>query len=53
VLAFFFGYTLIVRSVLRSGGEARRALSLAFASDIARSAARVREGTDRGCGFFP
>jgi hypothetical protein len=33
VLAFFFGYALTVRSVLRSGVEARRALSLAFASD--------------------
>jgi Domain of unknown function (DUF4396) len=33
VLAFFFGYALTVRSVLRSGVEPRRALSLAFASD--------------------
>jgi hypothetical protein len=33
VLAFFFGYALTVRSVLRSGVGARRALSLAFASD--------------------
>ncbi|HEX7525442.1 MAG TPA: DUF4396 domain-containing protein [Gaiellaceae bacterium] len=33
VLAFFFGYLLTVRSILRSGVEARRALSLAFASD--------------------
>jgi uncharacterized protein DUF4396 len=33
VLAFFFGYALTVRSVLRAGVEARRALSLAFASD--------------------
>jgi hypothetical protein len=32
-LAFFFGYALTVRSVLRSGVEARRALSLSFASD--------------------
>ena len=33
VLAFCFGYALTVRSVLRSGIEVRRALSLAFASD--------------------
>ena len=33
VLAFFFGYALTVRSVLRSGVTLRRALSLAFASD--------------------
>jgi len=33
VLAFFFGYLLTVRSVLRAGVELRRALSLAFASD--------------------
>jgi hypothetical protein len=33
VLAFGFGYALTVRSVLRSGVELRRALSLAFASD--------------------
>jgi hypothetical protein len=33
VLAFFFGYALTVRSVLRSGVEPRRAVSLAFASD--------------------
>jgi hypothetical protein len=32
-LAFFFGYALTVRSVLRAGVDARRALSLAFASD--------------------
>ncbi len=33
VLAFFFGYALTLRSVLRAGVDARRALSLAFASD--------------------
>lgn len=33
VLAFFFGYLLTIRSVLRAGVEVRRALSLAFASD--------------------
>jgi hypothetical protein len=33
VLAFFFGYALTMRSVLRSGVTLRRALSLAFASD--------------------
>jgi uncharacterized membrane protein YbjE (DUF340 family) len=33
VLAFFFGYALTVRSLLRSGVTPRRALSLAFASD--------------------
>jgi hypothetical protein len=33
VLAFFFGYALTVRSVLRAGVGTRRALSLAFASD--------------------
>jgi hypothetical protein len=33
VLAFFFGYALTVRSVLRSGVDKRRAVSLAFASD--------------------
>jgi hypothetical protein len=33
VLAFFFGYALTVRSVLRAGVAVRRALSLAFASD--------------------
>jgi hypothetical protein len=32
-LAFFFGYALTVRSVLRAGVEARRAVSVAFASD--------------------
>jgi hypothetical protein len=32
-LAFFFGYALTVRSVVRAGVEARRALALAFASD--------------------
>lgn len=33
VLAFFFGYALTIRSVVRSGVAARRAVSLAFASD--------------------
>jgi hypothetical protein len=33
VLAFFFGYGLTFRSVRGAGVEARRALSLAFASD--------------------
>ena len=33
VLAFFFGYALTVRSVLRAGVAPRRAVSLAFASD--------------------
>jgi len=33
VLAFFFGYALTLRSVLRAGVELRRGLSLAFASD--------------------
>ncbi len=33
VLAFFFGYALTLRSVLRAGVDAGRALSLAFASD--------------------
>ena len=33
VLAFFFGYALTVRSVLRAGVDRRRAVSLAFASD--------------------
>ena len=32
-LAFFFGYALTVRSVLRAGVAPRRAVSLAFASD--------------------
>ena len=33
VLAFFFGYGLTLRPVLRAGIEMRRALRLAFASD--------------------
>lgn len=33
VLAFFFGYGLTLRPVLRAGIELRRALRLAFASD--------------------
>ena len=33
VLAFFFGYGLTLRPVLRAGLELRRALRLAFASD--------------------
>jgi hypothetical protein len=33
VLAFFFGYLLTVRGVLKAGVGARKALSLAFASD--------------------
>jgi hypothetical protein len=33
VLAFFFGYALTVRSVLRAGVEPRRAASLALESD--------------------
>jgi hypothetical protein len=33
VLAFFFGYALTGRSVLRAGVAPRRAMSLAFASD--------------------
>jgi len=33
ILAFFFGYALTVRSVLRAGVDRRRAVSLAFASD--------------------
>jgi hypothetical protein len=33
ILAFFFGYGLTLRSVLRAGVSVRRALSLAFASD--------------------
>ena len=33
VLAFVFGYALTLRSLLRSGVEPRRALSLSFASD--------------------
>jgi putative flippase GtrA len=33
ILAFFFGYALTLRSVLRAGVAFRRALSLAFASD--------------------
>ncbi len=33
VLAFFFGYALTVRSVMRAGVAPRRAVSLAFASD--------------------
>jgi hypothetical protein len=32
-LAFFFGYALTVRSVVRAGVAPRRAVSLAFASD--------------------
>ena len=35
VLAFFFGYSLTVRPVLRAGVPFRRALPLAFASDTA------------------
>ena len=33
ILAFLFGYALTLRSLLRSGVEPRRALSLSFASD--------------------
>jgi putative flippase GtrA len=33
VLAFFFGYLLTIRGVLKAGVGPRRALSLAFASD--------------------
>jgi uncharacterized membrane protein YbjE (DUF340 family) len=33
VLAFFFGYALTLRSVVRAGVALRRGLSLAFASD--------------------
>ena len=33
ILAFVFGYALTLRSLLRSGIEPRRALSLSFASD--------------------
>jgi hypothetical protein len=33
ILAFVFGYALTLRSLLRSGVEPRRALSLSFASD--------------------
>jgi Domain of unknown function (DUF4396) len=35
VLAFFFGYSLTVRPVLRAGVPFRRALPVAFASDTA------------------
>jgi Domain of unknown function (DUF4396) len=33
ILAFVFGYALTLRSLLRSGVEPRRAMSLSFASD--------------------
>src|SRR5689334_1893350 len=35
VLAFFFGYSLTLRPVLRAGVSLRRALPIAFASDTA------------------
>ena len=46
VLAFFFGYALTLRSVLRAGVDARRALSLALASDTVSIA--VMEIVDNG-----
>jgi hypothetical protein len=48
VLAFFFGYALTVRSVLRSGLPLRTAIGVALAADTCRSPS-WRSSTTRSC----